>query len=487
VHRAVRELFFARAPSLEKLVITREQNSKRKSLRVAIPLYVEIDGATYGVGNWSTTGLGVIGLENPPQPGTEVPARISFPMQESTLTVAVDLVFRARHEGVCGFDFHELSARNKRVLRHYIELSVDGKLGDVEDIVAVAASASHASPIELPLNHLSQPAPYGTLQQFRVRNYIAVLAGFMVLTAVGALLFYNFAYKIEGTGFVSGNVERVTANYDGRIGQMLAQPHSYVAANAPLFTIENPGLRTEIDAMQQNVAQLSRSQGHMLQLRTSAEAGLLASLKRDTGEREAELANARKLFERGVISQRDLMTVASEATTVRTNYLQQIAEGANRNVAFDAVDQLSKLKTELAAKKLLLARLDADQTVRAPRKGKVFAIDKLPGEFVTAREPVVLLESDVAPSVLLRLANDDALKLRIGMPATIYVPFEERRYPATVSAIGLEAVNAASLPTMEGGLNETLVKLEFDDKKIRLPANARVNVWVKTLSGLGFL
>jgi hypothetical protein len=38
---------------------------------------------------------------------------------------------------------------------------------------------------------------------------------------------------------------------------------------------------------------------------------------------------------------------------------------------------------------------------------------------------------------------------------------------------------------MEGGLNETLVKLEFDDRKVRLPANARVTVWVKTLSGFG--
>ena len=80
---------------------------------------------------------------------------------------------------------------------------------------------------------------------------------------------------------------------------------------------------------------------------------------------------------------------------------------------------------------------------------------------------------------------DDALKLKLGMPATVYVPFEDRRYLATVSAVGLAAVNAASLPTMEGGLNETLIKLEFDDKRVRLPANARVNVWVRTLNGFG--
>ncbi|MDB5941353.1 MAG: hypothetical protein JWQ13_919 [Ramlibacter sp.] len=470
-------------------MITREPNSKRKSLRVAIPLYVEIAGATYGVSNWSTTGLGLVGLADPPEPGSVVPARISFPMLESTLTIAVDLVFRRRHEEVFGFDFHDLSARNKRVLRHYIELSVDGKLGDVEDLVAVAASPVTATPVELPLN-LAQPAPYGTLQQFRARNYVAVLLGLMVLAAVASLLFYNFAYKVEGTGFVSGSIDRITANYDGRVSRLLARPQSYVDANAPLFTIENPALnalKTEIETMEQHLAMLSREQSRVLQVRLGAEAGLLSALRSDTSARETELANARQLFEKGVISQSDLMKVANDVSDQRNNYLRQVAEGANRTASFEASDQLARLKMDLAAKKLLLSRQATDQTVRAPRKGKVFAVDKAPGEYVSAHEPVVLLESDVTPSVLLRLPNDDALKLRLGMPATIYVPFEDRRYPATISAIGLAAVNTASLPTMEGGLNETLIKLEFDDKRVRLPVNARVNVWVKTLSGFGWL
>jgi hypothetical protein len=173
-------------------VVTREPNSKRKSLRVAIPLYVEIAGVTYGVSNWSTTGIGVVGLASVPEPGEVVPARISFPMLESTLTIAVELAFRARHEEVFGFDFHDLSARNKRVLRHYIELSVDGKLGDVEDIVAVALSPATTSPIELPLN-LSQPGPYGTLQTFVKRNFAGGGVGLAVLGGVVSLLFYNFA------------------------------------------------------------------------------------------------------------------------------------------------------------------------------------------------------------------------------------------------------------------------------------------------------
>jgi multidrug resistance efflux pump len=148
---------------------------------------------------------------------------------------------------------------------------------------------------------------------------------------------------------------------------------------------------------------------------------------------------------------------------------------------------LNKLKMDLAARKLLLASQESAQMVRAPRKGKVFQVDKNPGEYVGSRDPVVLLESDVRPSVLLRLPNDDALKLRLGMPATTYVPLEDRKYAATISAIDLTAVNAATRVTMEGGLNETLVKLDFADASVRLPVNSRVTVWVRTLLSLSFL
>ena len=92
---------------------------------------------------------------------------------------------------------------------------------------------------------------------------------------------------------------------------------------------------------------------------------------------------------------------------------------------------------------------------------------------------MVLLEADITPSVLLRVPNDDALKLKLGMPAQIYVPFEDRKYTATVSAVGLTAATAAAAVIQEGGANETLVKLDFEDKKVRLPANARVNVWIR--------
>ncbi|MDB5858166.1 MAG: hypothetical protein JWQ76_1855 [Ramlibacter sp.] len=457
-------------------MISREANLPRKAMRVAIPLFVEIDGQTRAASDWSTTGVGLSELASPLQPGDLVHARLSFPMLESTLLIPVQLVYRSEHHGVHGFEFHDLSPRNRRILRHYIELSLDGKLGDVEDIVAAAAQPGSEAPQQAPL---MLGAPAASAGSRRTRLLGSVLAGLAVLAVAAGIGYYNLTYQLEGTGFVTGSITRVTANNDGQLGRMLVEPGAKVEPNTPLFSVENPGLRNEIEALEQQVGQLASQQARLTGARRMAEAGLLQTLRRGWSAQEGELANARKLYESGVITQRDMLLVANQAQDTRLNYLRQVADGATRTQTLDNSDELSRLRMDLASKKTLLARQEAERVVRSPVRGRVYTVDRQPGEFVAARDPVVLLEADVTPSVLLRLPDDEALKLRMGMPATIYVPFQDRKYEARVSAVGLSAASSTAAVTQEGGTNETFVKIDFQDRNIRLPANARVNVWIR--------
>lgn len=459
-------------------MISREANLSRKAMRVAIPLYVEIAGRNHAARDWSTTGVGLSDVEALPAEGDLVQARLSFPMLESTLLIPVQLAYRGLHDGVAGFEFHNLSPRNRRILRHYIELSLDGKLGDVEDIVAAASSPDAAA---APAAPLSLGVPPAMVQQgpHRGRLFGSVLAGLAVLAIAAGVGWYNLTYQLEGTGFVSGSITRITANNNGLLGRVLVEPGARVEPGTPLFTVESPSLRSEIEALEQHVAQLRAEQGRLTAARRQAEAGVLQSLRRDWSAREAELATARKLLESGAITQRDVMQVANQVQDLRVSYLRQVAEGATRTQTLDNSDALSRLRLEIAAKKVLLARQETDRLVRAPVRGKVFNVDRQAGEFVAAQDPVVLLEADVTPSVFLRVPNDDALKLRPGMPAQVYVPFEDRKYDALVSSVGLSAASATAAVTQEGGLDVTLVKLDFRDRKVRLPANARVNVWIR--------
>lgn len=458
-------------------MISREANLPRKAMRVAIPLFVGIDGKTHPARDWSTSGVGLSDLEKVPAEGDIVQAQLSFPMPESTLTIPVQLLHRSSHDGVHGFEFHDLSPRNRKILRQYIELSLDGKLADVEDIVGAAAFPASAAGSQAPLALGSAPL---ARRPHRARMVGSVLAGIAVLAAAAGIGYYNLTYQLEGTGFVSGSIARVTANHDGQMGRMLVEPGARVEANTPLFAVDNPQLRNEIEALEQHVVQLGSEQARLASARRAAEAGLLQSLRGDWSARQAELANARKLFESGAITQRDLMMVANQAQDLRVNYLRQVAEGATRTQSLENSDAVQRMRLELATKKVLLARQEAERVVRAPVRGRVYHVDRQPGEFVSAHDPVVLLEADVTPSVFLRVPNDDALKLKLGMPAQIYVPYQDRKYEATVAAVGLSAATAsAAAINQEVGQNETLVKLDFQDRKVRLPVNARVNVWIR--------
>ena len=461
-------------------MISREANLPRKAMRVAIPLFVEIEGKNHAANDWSTTGVGLTDVDRLPDEGELVHARLSFPMLESTLLIPVQLVYRGEHDGIAGFEFHNLSARNRRILRHYIELSLDGKLGDVDDIVAVAALPAADAPVHAPLT--LNEAGMGTPARSKARIAGAVLLGLGVVGVAAGIVWYNLTYQLQGTGFVSGSIARVTANHDGQVVKLLVQPGTQVEPQAALFSVDNPTLRTEVHALEQEVAQMTAGQGKLERNRRQAESGLLQTMQRDMGDRQKELANARQLYQAGVITQRDFMTVSDQVQAMRHEFLRQVAEGATRTQSIDVSDSLTRLRVELAAKKELLARQEADSIVRSPVRGRVFQVERMAGEFVQARDPVVLLEGDVAPSVLLRLPNEDAVKLHPGLQATVLVPFQNRKYSGKVSAIGLTSVSATAPITQEGSLDQTLIKIDLDDPSVRLPANARVTAWIRNPS-----
>lgn len=460
-------------------MISKEVNSKRKSHRVTLPLFVEIDGATYAAKDWSINGIGVSDLKLPPEKGVTIPARLIFSMIESTLTLTVQLTFKSQKGNTYGFEFHELSARNKRVLRHYIELAVEGKLENLEDVVAISTTPEVLSPIEDALN-LTEIESEGILKEFKKNSYLAVLFGVLFLVTLAALLFYNTVYKIEATGFISGNTEQITANAVGRISSIAVEPYIFVDKGIDLFSVEDPTIGADIANIEEQIRQLKSNAIPKPSL-TVEETNLISSLRQELSQRRLELENAEHLFKDKVISIKDLYLARNRHTQIQTEYLRELNNSAAYIVSRQNSILLFKLKSELQSKQLLRAKQTSSNTVRSLRKGKIFQINKSRGEYVLATDPVMIMETDVTPHVIVRLRNDDILKLHIGMAADIYVPYEDRKYEAAVSAIGLSAINADITSSIESSGNETVVKLEFVDRQLRLPANTRVKVWIKTL------
>lgn len=465
--------------------LTSELNFPRKSHRVEFPLFVEIGGESYRALDWSLSGIGLKDFGTEPVKGEHIAARIILPMVGSVLSFDTVLAFSAKHgDGVAGFEFVDLSPRNRRILRHYIELAVEGRIDNIEDLVAVATTPGIHSPLEDALN-LTELESEGLLKNFKKNSRLAIGVGLLFIAVFCGILFYNTAYRLQAVGFIAGNLERVTANRDGIISARWGAEKAFVEKGASLFSVENRDAHERLALIDARIAMLARLPEQRAPQAGRADAEgrkLLTGLREEFEARQREYANAQELQADRILSNKDLALARNAFQLARNNLLREQERQAER-VVVAAPAAVSARDIELAslrAERDEFAKAVQAVDVAAPCRGKIHSIAKTRGEYARASEPVMLLECDRKPYTLIRLLAGDALKLRIGMPAEVYVPFEERRLAAEVSAIGHAAVNAEMTESMEGSLNETLVKIEFLDPRTRLPANARVKVWIRT-------
>ncbi|MDX8379491.1 MAG: HlyD family efflux transporter periplasmic adaptor subunit [Gallionella sp.] len=459
-------------------MIKKEGNFQRKSHRINLLLKVEINGKTYSSDNWSTSGVGVRDFKETLQSGEIVPANLIFPMVGSTLCLSVNLRLKSNRDNVTGFEFNELSLRNKRVLRHYIELAVNGQLDNLEDLIAISAPHSGSSPIDDALNLSDVDVESEShIKNFKNKSYWAIFLGILFVLIIAALVFYNTIYKVEATGLVAGNLERVTANNAGVISAIDIKIGMYVDKNTPLFGVKDTHLETDVKVLEKRINQLISSTSVIIGS-MSDDVALINSMKIVLKQSKAELSNAKHLYKQRVISNKDLLLVRNHYEQVHTNLLKEMVVSTNNSQIIRDKFALENMKAELLTKKLLLEHQAISYVVRAQHKGKVFQINKVVGAYVLATDPVILLETDTCPHVFVRLSNDDVLKLHIGMRVDVYVPFEKQKYQAMISAIGLNAANAETNIAMETTLNDTLVRVDFVDQHVRLPSNSRVKVWI---------
>lgn len=142
-----------------------EQNYRRRAHRVTFPLSVEINGKTYRARDWSLIGVGLEGFDVELETDQTIPARCIVPVPGCFFAIAVTLQLKSRRTDVCGFEFHNLKASGRRVLRQYMESAIEGN-SNAEDLLSAAAMPGIATPIEEALN-LTELEAEGLLRKFK--------------------------------------------------------------------------------------------------------------------------------------------------------------------------------------------------------------------------------------------------------------------------------------------------------------------------------
>ncbi len=445
--------------------IRREPNQRRRAHRVDLPMVFEIGGRVFRVFDWSVTGLAAripekeaAGLDL--EPGRVHPARLHIPMPGArvALDVKVQVVGRRGPERVA-FSFVDLSPRNRRILRQIIELGIEGRLGDLEDTVALLAQPDLPTPLKdaMVLSDLEEEA---LATNFRRRAILSVVLGVGFLLFVAGLLFYNTVYRIEAEGVAMGQVRRVVAATTGELRTLLVQPGERVTTGAPLFRLDDRELAVQLARVERELA--------LVRERFAALAAASGASSR------IEPASARRRVHVGLFPVPLLAGGAAAADR----------PGGEIVLADDTLARLLQQRARLEAERRRL-RLRRERLVgRAPEAGRVVRVAAEVGDRVDAGRTVVLLEVDRPPVIVARVRDFQAQRLHPGMIALVRTP-AGKTFEARLTAVGYGLVDPDFSPTEEASLGEVLITLEPLDPTLRLPPYARVDVWIRTFTLFG--
>ncbi len=464
-------------------LLDRELNFPRKAHRVDIPLLVQIDGQVYQAADWSMTGVGIKGYPEQPEIGTRIKARLILPLADVALQMEVTLIVRNRRETITGCEFENLSNRNRRVLRHFVELALEGRTDIIEDLVADLSAPDIESPLETALA-LSEEEEISLLAKFRSRASFALILGVLFASFLVFTLWYNHVFLYKTVGVVQKDMIEVSSGESGLIGAILHRAGDRIGPGDILFEMSSSSLDEQIAAVRQNLAAV---QQELATLPGPAESSRLTTALADELKRQENLyRNARELYNQGIISIKDFEFVQGNWSRARINYFRQVEIEQER--AREQKIRQEALRAEIHARQQELALLRARQErqrIRSPGEGTVYSVGRQPGEFVSAGEVVMVVARDTSPSVLFKMPSSQVARIGIGTPVHVYSYATDQTYRGRVASIGYKAVNPGAPESQEVSLDMTVIRVSLPPSTPSLVLNSRVKVWVRKQVHLG--
>jgi multidrug resistance efflux pump len=466
-------------------MLTNEKNYKRKAQRVDLPLLVQVGSQAFETRNWSLLGVAVADFSPELSRSESIEARLVLPLHEASFIIPVTLIVKNQRGRTTGCEFSNLSAKNKRILRRYIELSIDGHMDNVEDFIAAYSEPVIETPLQEALK-LEEGEKKSLKQAFIRKSITFIVLGILLSGVIYYTGAYNLQYKIFTTGVITGSIIRVTANTSGILNKMYVRNHEEVAKDRVLFDIQPP--QDVFEAIEPippkpiSKTEQARPSDVPPPIQPDTNTGLVQELYRRTQFLEAEYQNAEDLFDQRLITRKDLNITKSNFLRARIEYERERDKAVRQQEAYQKELRTWQRQKTQRVSNPEIETPSVQKTVvplhrrLAPVSGKIFRIEHQVGEYVNSDQAILLMTTKEKPFIVMKLHSRDILKLRINDKAHIYSEYDDGYRIGRVTQIGYMSVNIHASLSQETSLNESLVKLEFEDDEIYYPLNTRVEV-----------
>ena len=452
-----------------------ESNQMRRAHRVDIPLTIVIAGIAYHSKDWSMTGVGVGNLNLELNKDEVIDAFLVLALQEAKLEIPVRLQFKIKRGSISGFEFAQISEKNKRVLREFLELSIEGKLDQVDGLLSIYNEPVIDTPIKESVM-LSDEEDSALKQAFVKRSKLYIKLGIIFFLLLVATIYYNTSYVFRSIGTVSGNFVKISPGVSGKLKKIDVRIGDTVHKKDLLFELDDKMTLNQIDIIDGKLADLNSFKSTS-SVNVRGNEQVLNLLKRELNRSFKAYKSAKELYMRRIISINDFRKVEDAYSRIKVKYLQEknryerTATNSNDNSSIMSLITQLQLRREELINKLNYLRV-VSQT-----DGRVYAIKSNVGSYVGSSDEVMVIETNGASFVVCKLKQEEAVRIQNGMKVKVYSSSTNKTYPATIQTVGNLALNTESEVTNEVSLKEVTVKVVFDDKRLRLPLNERVKVW----------
>ena len=465
-------------------MLLKDHNYNRKAQRVDLPLLVQINEKVYKTNDWSVIGVSISELEGSYEKNAEIKSSLILPLQGANFVIPVTLIFKNLRNNVAGCTFKDLSEKNKRILKRFIELAIEGKLDSSEDLIATYSEPVIDSPIHEALSLGEQEA--SRIKSRFIKKSLAYLsAGIIIVWIIYYVVVYNFQYKIFTTGVVVGNTLKVTANSAGIIDKIYVNTYDELEKGYVLFDIlttvekEVPvaqPLDSKIYVLKEDLNVYSNN------MLSNYEIPLIKALEVRYKSRKEQYDNAMELYNKKLITKKDMNIINNNMITAKLelerNRMRSSMESANLKAR---ILQLNEKINELKSGRYLTEKIEVEEIKRrmATVNGKVYMVGYKEREFVNPGDTVMILQTDEKPYVMMKLHIRDIFKIDINDPVIIFKKYGSKVYTGKIAQIGYSSVNSEAPVSQESSLNESIVKIEFDDDHVDFPINTRVEIRVE--------
>jgi membrane fusion protein (multidrug efflux system) len=276
---------------------------------------------------------------------------------------------------------------------------------------------------------------------------------------------------------IAGHLVTISSRVSGWVTKVSVQEGDAITANQVLAVVDDRESRLRVlqlhaqvrtigadrdrlDAERDLIDEQTRSRLETQQSRLNAAKASVSALDAQTELATAELARARSLFSKKVISRQELEQTQAEARRLegeqrmavaeleesRAKLVEERAERARLKVLDKQLEKLEHEQAELQSR-LAQQKLDLDdRTIRSPVTGVVDKTFVEAGEFVTPGQRLAIVHDPANVWVEANIKETQIRKLALGLPVEVFVDaFPDDTFDGEIISIGNSTTGSFAL------------------------------------------